>query len=302
MATTISRIIKYGIQSFLRNGLLSVATVVVMILALMVFEGLIIFRVLTDTAVTSLQDKIDISVYFKTNAPESDILKIKNSLETAKEVKNVEYISREKALEIFQNKYKNDPTISQALTELDTNPLLASLNIKAYDPNDYKIIASYLEADNFKDFIDKVTFTQSRLAIERLSKFIDTAEKIGLILTFFLAITAILVTFNTIRLAIYSNREEIGIMRLVGASNIFINGPYIVEAIIFGVLAAVFSLIILGPFINIGSTYVKSFIPEMDLSVYFYGNLFKLFGYQLLFGIVLGVISGSIAIKKYLKI
>ena len=124
----------------------------------------------------------------------------------------------------------------------------------------------------------------------------------GLALTIFLALTAALVTFNTIRLAIYANRDEISIMRLVGASNVFINGPYIVEAVILGIIASIVSLGLLAPLINFSSPYVQSFIPEMDLSAYFYGNLFRLFGYQLILGIVLGIVSGSIAIRRYLKI
>ena len=302
MATTLFRIIKYGLQSFWRNGLLSVATIIVMVLALMVFEGLVLFGVSTKTAIVSLEDKIDISVYFKSNAPEDEILEVKNSLVSVQEVKSVEYVSRDKALEIFEEKYKDDPTISQAITELESNPLLATLNIKAHDPNDYQVIASYLENQNLKDLIEKVTFTQSRLAIERLTKIVDTVEKTGLALTIFMALTAALVTFNTIRLAIYSNREEIGIMRLVGASNVFINGPYIIEAIIFGILAAVLSLLITAPFINLGAPYIQDFIPEMNLETYFYSNIFKLFAYQLLFGTLLAIISGTFAIRKYLKI
>jgi len=127
-------------------------------------------------------------------------------------------------------------------------------------------------------------------------------ERVGFGLTIFLALTAIIVTFNTIRLAIYSNREEIGIMRLVGASNVFINGPYIVEVILFGILAAIVSTLITTPFIGLTSPYVATFISGMNLSNYFYGNIFALFGYQLLFGIFLGVISAVIAIRRYLKI
>jgi len=302
MVTTLSRIIKYGFQSFWRNALLSAATIIVIVLALAVFGGLIIFNTLTDTAITSLKDKIDISVYFKTSVNEDDILNLKKSLESLKEVKNVEYLSREKALKIFEEKYKDDPTITQALKELESNPLLASLNIKAHDPNDFESIASYLETENFKNLTERVTFTQSRLAIERLTKIVSTIERMGLVLTLFLAITAVLVTFNTIRLAIYSNREEIGIMRLVGASNIFINGPYLVEAVIFGVLSAILSLVLAAPFINLSSPYIQSFIPEMNIENYFYANLFRLFGYQLLFGILLAMVSGVIAIRRYLKI
>jgi len=134
MATTLSRIIKYGIQNFRRNILVSVATIIVMVLALLVFEGLIIFNFVTDRAVTSLEEKIDIVVSFKMEVSEDDILKLSRSLESLKEVKTVEYISRERALEIFNEAHKDDPNISQALELLESNPLLASLNIKAHDP------------------------------------------------------------------------------------------------------------------------------------------------------------------------
>ncbi|MEK7555070.1 MAG: permease-like cell division protein FtsX [Patescibacteria group bacterium] len=302
MATTLARIIKYGFQSIWRNGWLSVASVNVMILALIVFNGLIVFSVLTDTAVASLQDKIDISVYFKSNAPEDEILKISRALQDLEEVKDVEYISQEKALEVFKERHKDDPTIEQALKELEENPLLASLNIKASDPTKYGDIAEYLSTENFTELIDEVTYNQSRGAIDRLNKIVNTVKRVGLGLTIFLALTAALVTFNTISLAIYSNREEIGIMRLVGASNAFINGPYLVEAIIFGIFSAVVSLIIVAPFVDLAAPYIQSFIPEMDLKNYFYSNLFNLFGYQLLFGIGLGVVSAAIAIRRYLKI
>jgi len=302
MATTLARIIKYGFQSLWRNGWLSVATINVLILTLIVFNGLIMFSVLTKTAVASLQEKIDISVYFRANVPEDEILKLSRSLQNLEAVKDVEYVSQDKALEIFKERHKDDLTIGQALEELEANPLLASLNIKAHDPTRYQEIATYLSSESLKPLIEDVTYSQSRLAIERLNLIVDTVKKIGLGLTIFLALTAALVMFNTISLAIYSNREEIGIMRLVGASNMFINGPYVIEAIAFGVFASILSLVIIAPFIDVTSPYLQSFIPEMNLETYFYGNLFRLFGYQLLFGIGLGVVSAVIAIRRYLKI
>ena len=150
--------------------------------------------------------------------------------------------------------------------------------------------------------IDKITYRQNQVVIERLGKIVDLSNKLGLILTVLLAITAILVTFNTVSLAIYSNREEIGVMRLVGAPNYFITGPYVIEGIIYGVLGAIISLAILWPTIYWGSPFLKFFISDLDLRVYFWNNLLKLFGYQLLFGIALGVISSEFAIRKYLKI
>ena len=302
MLTTLFRIIKYGFLGFWRNGWLSTATLSIIVLALLVFEGLIISNVLTKTALTSLQEKIDISVYFKSNTSEDDILKIKKSLESLAEVKGVEYISRDRALEIFKERHKDDPTITQSLEELKENPLLASLNIKAHNPKEYVTIADHLEKADFKVWFEKVTYAQNAIVIERLGRIIDTAEKGGLILIIFLALIAVLITFNTIRLAIYSSREEIGIMRLVGASNSFIRGPYVVEGIIYGLVAGILSVIIALPIIYFVSPYVKIFIPEMNLWLYFTSNLIGILGYQLLFGVGLGVISSVIAIRKYLRI
>jgi cell division transport system permease protein len=300
MLTTLARIIKYGIQSFRRNVLTSIATIIVMVLALLVFQGLIMFNMLTKIAVQSLQDKIDISVYFKTTVPEDKILEISRSIESLEEVKTVTYVSREKALELFEEKYKGNETISQALDELETNPLLASVNIKARDPNEYGKIAEYING-GFAEEVQKVSYTESRVAIERLNKIVDTAEKMGFALTLFLAFTAILVTFNTIQLAIYSNREEISIMRLVGASNIFIRGPYVVEAVLFGIVATFISMALMIPVIQMSAPYITSFLND-NIETHFYGNFFSFFFYQLLFGIGLGVISGVIAIRRYLRV
>ncbi|MBN2198063.1 ABC transporter permease [Candidatus Wolfebacteria bacterium] len=302
MITTFLRIIKYGFLSFWRNALLSTATLSVIILALLVFEGLIISNVLTKTALTSLQEKIDISIYFKNDTLEDDVLKIKKSLEGLAEVKKVEYISKDKALEIFKEKHKDDPAIKQSLEELEENPLLASLNIKANDPQKYGIIADYLDKTDFKTWFEKVTYAQNAIVIERLGKIIDTAEKGAFVLIIFLALIAILITFNTIRLAIYSNREEIGIMRLVGASNSFIRGPYVIEGIIYGLIAGIFSVIIALPIIYFLSPYIQIFIAEMNLWNYFTSNFIGILIYQLIFGVALGVISSVIAVRKYLKI
>jgi cell division transport system permease protein len=302
MLTTLFRIIKYGFLGFWRNGWLSAATLSIVVIALLVFEGLLIFNVLTKNAVSSLENKIDISVYFKAATPEDEIIQAKKSLETLAEVKSVDYIPRDKALEIFKERHKDNPMITQSLEELQENPLLASLNIKAHNPKEYATIADNLEKTNFKAWFEKVTYAQNAVVIERLGKIVDTAQKGGLILIILLAVVAVLVTFNTIRLAIYSNREEIGIMRLVGASNSFIRGPYAVEGVIYGLVAGILSVIIALPVIYFVSPYLKIFIPEINLWSYFLSNLFVFFGYQLLFGVGLGIISSSIAIRKYLRI
>lgn len=302
MSTTLARILKYGFQLFYRHGWLTVATVTVMVIALMVYQSLILFGVVSDTATVSLRDKIDIAVYFKTTAVEDDIFNIEKSLKGLPEVKEVEYVSREKALEIFKETHKDDPNINQALAELDGNPLRASLNIKANDTNDYPTIAAYLENEGFESVVEKVTYSQNKLAIDRLNKLVDTMQRIGFAITIFLAFAASLVAFNTIRLAIYSSREEIGIMRLVGAANIFIKGPYLVSGILYGATGALVTVILAIPAINFASPYFQTFIPEMNLAGYFYQNLASLFLYLLVFGAGLGIVSSWVAIRRYLKV
>jgi len=302
MFTILSRIIHFGFVSFWRNGWLSTATVAIMVLALSVLLGLNLFSFITEQAVTSLQDKIDISVYFKSNAPEDQILAIKRSLESLSEVKSADYISRDKALEIFKERHKDEATISQAINELNSNPLQASLEVKAKDPRDYASLAQYFsDSPNLSQYIESVSYSKNRVVIERLNSIIRNVTSGGLLLTFALAFIAALVIFNTIRLAIYSNREEIGIMRLVGASNSLVRGPYVVEGIIGGVIAAVFSMVLAAPVLYTLSPYMNEFVPNLNLFRYFYTHVFSLFGYQLLLGVLLGGVSSFWAVRRYLK-
>lgn len=302
MIVTLSRILKYGWQGFLRNGLLSFSTISIMLLSSLVFSGLMLLNVVGKSAVQSIQEKIDISVYFKSNISEDSILNIKRSLEGLDEVKSVEYISRDEALAVFKEKHQEDTDVTQTLDELEANPLLASLNIKAKDPHAYNAIADYLEAGTLKDQISKVTYAQNQVVIDKLIAIIDTMRNGGMLLTLFLAFLAVTVIFTTIRLAIYSNSEQIGIMRMVGASNSFIRGPFIVEGMMYGLVAAVVGLGIMFPIVNASSPYIVRFIPEMDLRIYLQANFIAMFGYQLLFSVGLGVFSSVIAIRKYLHI
>ncbi len=302
MITTLYRIIKYGVQGFVRNGWQLLPTLSVMTLTSFVFLSLMLFNVLTGNALALLRDKIDISVYFQNTTQESDILNLKQSLESLAEVKSVEYVSQGEALANFQARHQNDPTITQALNVLNDNPLSASLNIKANDPKDYPIIAAYLNNDSIKPLIDQVTYNQNQTVIDKLASMVDTAQKGGLALTIVLSIIAVLVTLNTIILTIYSTRDEIGVMRLVGAGNKFIRGPYIVQGMLYGAFAAVASLVIAAPLVYAASPYVSVLMPELDLVAYFIAHLASLFAYQILFGVVLGTVSSVIAVSRYLTI
>lgn len=296
------RIIKYGWQSFLRNGLLSFSTIAIMILALIVFEGLILFNVVSKAAIQSIENKVDITVYFQSNVLEDTILNLKKSLEGLDDVEYVEYVSQNEALNRFKALHGDDEAIVKTLETLDSNPLLPSLNIKAKDIHNYDSIASYLDKPDFKDMIYKVNYAQNAVVINRLVSLVDNLKAGGFVLTLFLTFLAAAVTFNTIRLAIFSSREQIEIMRLVGASNKFVRGPYIVEGIIYGFISAIISFLIMIPIIHFISTPVNNFVPEINLSSYFKNNFLALLFYQILFGVGLGILSSIVATRRYLKV
>jgi cell division transport system permease protein len=273
-----------------------------MLLAMLVFEGLLISSFVGKTAITTIQEKIDISVYFKLSADEDSILDIKRTLEGLDEVAEVTYISRHDALELFKERHKDDETITTALEELGENPLSASLNIRAQNPEQYEVIATYLENESLANYVDKVDYRQNKTVIDRLTAIISYSKQAGGVLIIALTFAAILVTFNTILIAIYSNKEEIGIMRLVGASDFFIRGPYLVEGIIYGSIAALLSILIVAPIVFFVSPYLYNFIPNMDLAAYFTDNALRHFVYLWLFGIGIGIISSFIAMRRYLRI
>jgi cell division transport system permease protein len=301
MFTIISRIFHFGAKNFWRNGWLSTATVAIMTLSLMVFVSLIMFGVITHAAANSIQDKIDISVYFNTNTSEDQILSIQQSLEGLSQVQSVDYISQDQALATFQQNHANDQTISQAINALDANPLEASLNVKANDPSQYGAINSYLSSATLAPYIDTISYAQNQDVITRLATIVRDVNVGGWVIIVFLALVAGLVVFNTIRLAIYSNRDEIGIMRVVGASNSLVRGPYIVEGVFWGGIAAVVSLILVAPAFWFVSPYLGEFIPGLNIFQYFYTHIIQLFLYQLLFGVVIGMFSSYWAVQRYLK-
>lgn len=272
-----------------------------MFLALLVSLGLIIFGEVTEKAVASLQDKIDIVVYFNTNTAEDQILNIKQSLESLSEVKNIDYVSREQALEFFKNRHKGEQSITRAIDIVGENPLEASLNIKAYSPEQYALIAENLNNPVFNEFVSRVSYEKNKVAIDRLVNIIDYLNRGGLALTVILAVIAGLIVFNTIRLAIYSTRDEIGIMRAVGASNALVRGPFMVDGIIVGILAAVLSMMVVAPVVSFLAPHLSRFVPGLSISGYFYGRLFSLLLLQVLLGAGIGTLSSFLAVRKYLK-
>jgi len=301
MFEAFKRVTKWAFKSFWRNGWLSTATVSIMVLTLLVINILLMTNVVANAILDNLEKKIDISVYFKLEAPEEKILEVKSQLEELEQVDSVTYISQKDALIRFKEKHKDNPILLQSLEELDTNPLEASLNIKAKETKQYASINQFLESVYYQDIIDKINYMQNKEVIEKLGKIIVDVKVGGLGLTLLLTLIVFLVTFNAIRLTIYSSREEINVMRLVGASNWFIRGPFIIEGMLYGIIATIVTLAILYPVFYFVSPKISGFLPIGDIFAYFQANLLSFFLLLLTIGIILGGLSSLIAVRKYLK-
>ena len=299
---TLQRIIKSGLKSFWRNGWLSAATISIMVLTLIVITTLLMVNLVASVVLKNLQEKIDISVYFKSEAPEEDILIVKSQLEKLAEVQRVDYVSSEDALLKFRERHQDNPYLIQSLQELGENPLEASLNIKAQDPSQYEGISNFLEGISYSTIIDKVDYRQNKDVIDRLSNIIINVKLVGLSLSGILVLIVILVTFSAIRLAIYSAREEIRVMRLVGANNWFIRGPFIVEGVLYGIISSLITLVVLYPVFWFFSPKLSGFLSINDFFVYFQANFWAFLALLLGLGVILGIASSFLAIRKYLRV
>ncbi|MHB1316476.1 MAG: cell division protein FtsX [Minisyncoccota bacterium] len=307
MWTSIKRITKSGFFSFWRNGFVSLSSVLVMIITLFVITGTIFLGAILNASLTEIKNKVDINVYFVRTAPEEDILTLQKTIETLPEVKAVEYVSREDALASFRQKHQDDQFTLQALDELGENPLGASLNIRAKEPSQYEGIAEFLKSKSTlsKDgtsIIDKVNYYQNKTAIDTLTKMIDSANRLGFILTVFLVFVSVLITFNTIRLAIFMSRDEISVMRLVGASTMYIRGPFVVSGAIYGVVSGFFTLILFFPITLWLGNATAEFFVGLNVFSYYITNFAQIFIIVIFLGGFIGALSSFLAVRKHLKI
>lgn len=303
----IKRIIRTGFFNFWRNGTVSLASVLVMMVALMTIGMITFGGALLDTALAELRNKIDINVTFVTSAEEEDILSIKHSLESLPEILLVTYVSRDEALEEFKKRHENDQSILAALDELGENPLGAVLNIKARDPSQYASVAEFLESKSALSsegvtIIDRINYFQNKAAIDRLSKIIDSADKLGFILTIIMAVVSMLIAFNTIRLTIYIAKDEIAVMRLVGASMGYIQGPFVVVGVIYGLVAGLATLLIFLPLTYYLGSMTGNFFVGFNIFSYYLRHFLELALIVIASGVVIGALSSMFAIKRYLKI
>lgn len=313
--TKLKRIFKTAFVNFWRNGSINIATTGIMTVTLLSISILVILSFWSNVLIENFKTKIDISVYFLSEAPEADILKVRDEIVALPEVREILYISKDQAWERFKAKYSDNPVISQGVGELDENPLFATLSVKAKNIDQYSKINDFLSDPRFKDTIKKVSFDENKTQIDKISLITKAVQKDGAIVALIFVIISLFVVFNAIRLTMYNYKQEVKIMNLVGAGKWYIQAPFIIEGALYGVIGSILSTLILAGMIfltkdvkNIESfllagslAYPMSFI-NASLTEYFKNNYLFILGLQLAAGVSIGVLSSLFAIRKYMKI
>ncbi len=279
-------------------------TIIILVLTIFSVTTVAGINYVAEEAIESVKDKVDVSVYFKPEVESSEVINVRYRLEELSTVKEVTYVSREEALDKFRERHQDDPVILESIDQLEENPLSATLVIKANNIDDYRSILSFLDNPEYDELIQDKNFDDNEKVINQLSTISNKIENTGIIVSVVFVVIAVLIVFNTIRINIYTHREEIGIMKLVGATNWFVRAPFLIESLIYAVLAVIICLAILYPLLGVVAPQVNNFFEGYNLYLvsYFNSNFWQIIGWQSAFAVLLSILSSSIAVGRYLRV
>ncbi len=301
----VKRVTRYGLIGFIRNGFVSLSAILIMTITLFVVASLLISGAALRSVLADLTSKVDVTVYFLPTAAQSQIDNAKRDLESLPQVASVTYESPEQALEQFRERHKGNQVELQALDLLSSNPFGAALEIRAKQTSQYESIAKYLSDKQASDqalasAIHDVNFYQNKTAIDRLTAIIETSQRLGVALAIVLGLSSLLIAFNTVRLAIYTARDEIGVMNLVGAGHWFVRGPFMIAGILYGAVSGVIVLAVMYPLAAWIGPASEQFFGTFNVFTYFISSFAFLFFVVMGSGIVLGALSSYLAVRRYL--
>lgn len=302
---TFKRIIKLGLQNFWRNRWLEAASVLVLTLTLLTSTISVVYYFTLRSEIESLKGKIDLTAYFDDKVPDAEILDLKIKLQTRPDVTSVTFISKEEALRIWQQR-----PISKRIKELvapQNNPLPRSLVVKTADPLALQQIATLLTSEQFRDKVRRVSYQENKLIIEELLRVADAAGKNGLVFSVTFIAIALIVIFNTVKLAIFTRTQEVEIMRLVGASSSFIKVPFFIESAMVAVLATLLAAVVLLLAIFYELPVVPLFLSaaiaggSVDVAEFIRTRLWLTIGLQLVTGLALVAVATFWSLRRHFK-
>jgi len=298
---TFYRITKMSLVSFWRNRWLSLAATLIMVLTLITISFFVSMMLITNRTTESLRDKVDMSVYFNDDTSKDQITAIQNILLSRSDIKSVDYISKEKALESWRKRNKDNEKIRDLVSDTD-NPLPRSLEIKTKNPEDLEKINSFLSTKDYQSLIKEISYKKNKDLVDRLVKITNFLKIAGWSMSLLFVLISILVIYNTIRLTIFARSDEIDIMKLVGASDLYVRGPFVFEGMAYGLIGAIVSSIIFIFTFRLTVPAAESYLGLSNLNSNYLGiSLAIIISLQFLIGLALGIFCSVMAIKKHLK-
>jgi cell division transport system permease protein len=304
--TTFSRIIRTGMVNFVRNMWLAIAAMAIMIITLTIILFSVIVNATFNNTVQQITSKIDVSVYLKDSVTPSQTQTLLGQIRALSGVQSVQYLSKEAALKQYETQNAGNQQLLQAISETD-NPLPATIKIKPRDLNEIDQVRGFVDRADIKKLQSDPASDSGdrREAINKITRATNILRRVGAGAVLVFAVISVLIIFNTIQMAIFNRRDELQIMRLLGASTSYIRGPFVVETIIYGVLSAVISVLIINAvFVTASSSLQATSFGLLDISYsqsYFEQHYWILLAIQLALGIVIGAASSTIATRRYLK-
>ena len=297
------RIIAFSFQDMGRNLSLSGMTVLILVLMLLSVNTLLVVRIITQQSVSGIQEQLDVSIHFNPLAKDESVQETVQYINSLPEVKETSFLTSEETLEQFRKTYEKNPAIAASLGELEANPLGATLIIKTREPADYGVVIKALEIPEYEDIIVAKTFADTQKAIERITAITSQVERFTLMLSSLFALIAFIIIFNTVRVAIYTQRVEISIKKLVGASNWYVRGPYVIESLFFTALSMLIAGLAVYFSLDFLDIHLSSVFGSSDiLTNYYRSHILELVAFQFLAVLLLCVLTSSLAMRKYLRV
>lgn len=307
---TQARIAKYGAKGFGRNIWLSTAATVVMAITLIILFITVVASVILTSTAELMKDKIDITIYIKPNTSEEILGQLSDTIKTDKNVKSVEISTSEEEYKKFLEENANSDEVINILDDEMKTLMIAkmqgTMRVKVYDVDDLASIRDLVETNElFKQYTDKEkapTYDVNQAEIATITSWARIARTGGLVLAIVFLVISVLIIFSTIRMAIFSRREEIYMMKLVGAEKRFIRGPFLVEAEICGIIAGVvaatvsyFGFMFMAPKLagyGIDVTAITDVLQSNKLILVYLVFIAA--------GMIIGRVSARLAVSKYL--
>jgi len=303
---TFSRIIKTGMVNFVRNAWLAIAAMAVMVVTLTIILLSLVANATFSNTIEQITSKIDVSVYLKDTVTEENAQELMGDIKKLPNVEKVSYISKEDVLEKYLKDNAGNADLLSAVSQTD-NPLPATIRIKPRDLNKLDDIKTYLNKKEVAAMqSDEPSYSGDRKeAIDKITHATNILQRVGIFAVLLFAIISVLIIFNTIQMAIFNRRDELTIMRLLGASTWYIRGPFVVESIVYGILSAIVSIVLIhSVFVAASSTLQATSLGLLDINYsaeYFNQHMWILLILQLGVGILIGAVSSTIATQRYLK-